>query len=116
VTDSEHPNPPLRPLTADEFNAGAANTRAPIPIVEDEAATHVYAYGHVDKQAMADAVTALDHEACGQHQDCLTDIDDVRHTYAVTLTPADDLYGWWISWDGVEAETPGSFPITLVAR
>lgn len=38
------------------------------------------------------------------------------HKWAVTKTPADSPDGWWIHWGEVTQETPGAFPVTMVAR
>ncbi|WP_372595601.1 hypothetical protein, partial [Actinotalea sp.] len=88
-----------------------------VPIVENEDATHVYSYGHVDPQAMADAVNAWDQEMVGDFSmDWRTGADEVQHAYAVTIKGAGDPEGWWMSWRDVTAETPGAFPISLVTR
>lgn len=114
----EHPNPPLPPLTADEFNDGAGFTYRGVPIIENENATHVYAYGHVDAATMAGAVNDYDAEMVGVADETVGAYvaSEVQHTYAVTLKTPSDPDGWWISWQDVTAETPGAFPVTVVSR
>ncbi|WP_169165128.1 hypothetical protein [Cellulomonas taurus] len=109
----EHPNPPLPPLTAEEFNDGAGYTYRGVPIIENEGGDWVFAYGHVDHETFADAVSDYDAEAtlCDP-----TDPDQVEHLHAITLVGPDGPDGWFITWSGITAETPGAFPITAVTR
>lgn len=113
---NEHPNPPLPPLTAADFDAGAGYTFRGVPIIENEGGDVMYAYGHVDPVTFAGAVDDYDTEVAG----CVmgvdsepTDPEDVDHLYAVTVTGPPE---WWMSWNDVTAETPGAFPITVVTR
>jgi hypothetical protein len=110
---TEHPNPPLPPLTAEDFNDGAGYTYRGVPIIENEDGTYVYAYGHVDPETFAGAVSDYDAEVT---LDDPTDPDAVEHLYAVTILGPDGPEGWLMSWAGVHAETPGSFPVTVVSR
>ena len=112
---TEHPNPPLPPLTAEDFDSGTGYIFYGVPLIENEDATDVYAYGHVDPAVMAAAVTGYDQEMAGE-TDFLTTDDDVRHTYAVTIKTPGDSEGWWISWQDVTAAAPGAFPLTVVSR
>lgn len=108
------------PLTEQEFNDGCGHTFRGIPLCEDENGEHVYAYGHRDHATYAAAVNDLDEEN-GADPD-MTAATDVRHLYAITVKPADDPEGWWIQWatNGgtvlYTADTPGSFPLTVVSR
>ena len=114
----DHPNPPLPPLTAEEFNDGVGYTFRGVPIVGDERGDWIYAYGHVDPETMAGAVNDFDDENGNPPvvpEDRYT-VDDVQHTYAVTIKGPGDPDGWWISWHDVTAETPGSFALTVVSR
>lgn len=108
---NEHPNPPLPALTAEDFDDGSGYTFRGVPITENEDGTSVYAYGHVDPETFAGAVSDYDREVGGVDEP--TNPDAVSHLYAITIEgpPA-----WWITWKGVTAETPGSFPITVVSR
>ncbi|SFK32220.1 hypothetical protein [Cellulomonas sp. KH9] len=109
---SEHPNPPLPPLTAEDFDSGSGYTFRGLPIIEDEDGTYVYTHGHVDPETFAAAVDDYDREVAGWLDDPC-DADGVDHMYAVTLAGPPE---WWMSWNGVTAETPGAFPITVVTR
>lgn len=114
---SEHPNPPLPPLTAADFDSGSGYTFRGVPVIEDESGTHIYTYGHVAPEVMAGAVTDYDDEMAGPlGDDEHTAAEDVQHLYAVTIKTPDDPEGWWMSWREVAAETPGAFPITVVSR
>jgi hypothetical protein len=112
---TEHPNPPLPPLTAEDFDSGAGYTFRGVPIDED--GNWVYAYGHVDPATFAGAVNDYDGEVAGcLDPDDLCGADAVEHCHAITLIGPDEPDGWWITWGDVTAETPGSFPITVVSR
>ena len=115
MSTDEHPNPPLPSLTAEDFDSGAGYTFRGVPLIENEDGEAVYAYGHVDHETMAAAVTAYDHEVCGSDE-YSTDPDEVEHLYAVTLKTPADPEGWWISWRDVTTTTPGAFPVTVVSR
>lgn len=115
------PETTYRPLTAEEFNADAPEYRG-IPLVEDENADYVIAFGHVDKTAMAAAVNTYDIEDGGvDPADAVYSESDVQHLYAVTWRPADDPDGWCIRWGSpngvpVAADAPGAFAVTVVTR
>lgn len=81
-----NPLPALAPVTAEEFNECAYDSRADIPLCEDERATWVIAFGHVDKDLFVAAVNRYDDELAS----ILTDTppykaDRVWHGYAVTV-------------------------------
>jgi len=116
MSATELPDPPLAALTAEEFNDGAGYTFRGVPIIESEDADWVYAYGHVDDETMAGAVTDYDREVSGDASLECTEPDEVQHLYAVTVKAADDPDGWWINWGNIAEDTPGAFPITLVSR
>lgn len=109
---STHPNPPLAPLSAEDFKGWANHND--VDLIEDENASWVIGYGHVDKGAFAAAVNAYDAacDADAQEDDGYT-ASDVQHQYAVVIEPKPE---WWITYVDVTAETPGSFPITVVTR
>lgn len=109
------PNPPLAPLTAKEFEDGCGYSFRGVWLCEDERGDYVYAYSHVDKATMIAAVHDYDNEMAGYDIEP-HEPEDVRHVYAVTVKPADDPDGWWISWHDTTAETPGTFPLTVVNR
>lgn len=107
-----------RPLTREEFDDGCGYTHNDIPICEDEGGNWVYAYGHVDKPAMAAAVNAYDTEMGAE---AVYSHTDVEHVWAVTEQPADAPDGWFIRWGDehhtrFDADTPGAFPITIISR
>lgn len=108
---TEHPNPPLPPLTAEDFTSGSGYTFRGVPVIENEDGTHAYTYGHVDPETFAAAVSDYDREVAGEDEP--TDADSVDHRYAITTVSPPE---WWMTWKNVTAETPGAFPITVVSR
>jgi hypothetical protein len=102
------------PLTAEEFTAGAAYTIDGLPLIEDESGSWVFTYGHADPEQMAAAVNQYDVEIGGvSPADATYQATDVQQRYAVTVKPKPE---WFINWATATAETPGSFPVTVVAR
>jgi hypothetical protein len=112
----ELPDPPLPPLTREEFDDGCGYTFRGVPMVEHEDGTYIYAYGHVDPEQMVKAIAAYDWEVAGGEYEGYA-VEDVKHVHGLTLKPPSDPDGWFIAWpDDATAETPGSFPMTVVTR
>ena len=101
-------------LTREEFEAGAPEVHHGVALCEDENGNFIYAYGHRGKSVMARAINAYDKSTAGESFG--TNPGDVVHKWAVTKTPADSPDGRWIHWGEVTQETPGAFPVTMVAR
>lgn len=102
------------PLTQSEFDAGS-QTWDGVSFVEGEAGDHVFAYGHVDKEKIAAAVTAweIDLGAIVDEDDAYRPAD-VEHVYAVTTKP--DRDEWYISWAPEHQDHPNRFPVTVISR
>ena len=117
MSDIELPSPPLPPLTADDFRTGHAFHG--VDIIEDEDGDTFFTYGHVPADTFAAAVDGYDVEVAGMVMGVDTEPnepDDVTHRYAVTVASPDSAGEWQIYWGGVTAETPGSFPVTVMHR
>ena len=101
------------PLTEAEFAEGAYGPFRGIPLVEDENASYVFAWGHHDKATYAAAVNEYDYANAGGEYEY--NEAHVEHTLAVTTRPGEE---WVISWDPetVEASDQPSFPVTVVSR
>lgn len=95
------------PLTPETFGGTLC---AGIPLIEFEDGDRWCALGHVDPEQMADAVLAYEIGVHGEIAAERMDPEDVQHLYAITGDPDEES----IWWDGVTAEAPGAFPITLV--
>lgn len=104
------------PLTAEEFSDGCGYTYRGVSIVEDENATSVFAFGHIDPALYAEVVNDYDREMLGHDPEFPYAAKDVRQRWAVTLIPADESDGWYISWRDEHQESPRRFPVTLVNR
>lgn len=115
---TELPNPPLPPVTAEEFADGCGFKYRDIPVCEDENAYWVYTHGHIDRRLFADVVNDYDEELAGPiDEDDKYDFGSVEHRWAVTLRTSDDPEGWLIAWPKeVTEQTPGAFPMTVVSR
>jgi hypothetical protein len=115
------PDPPLPPLTAEEFRAGTPYVHKGIHLIEDESGEWVYAYGHEPAQRFAAAVNEYDDAAAGPSYTFPPEEQytrgDVQHRWAVTVEPADGPDGWRIDFRSSNtATTPGAFPVTVVSR
>ena len=104
------------PLTAEQFNEGAGYTFRGVPIVEDENAEYVFAYGHVDPALFAEVVNDLDRENLEHDPDEPYTADDVEHHWALTTQPADHPDGWAATWGRRPEGAWGTFPVTVVSR
>lgn len=81
-----NPLPALAPVTAEEFSDCAYDSRADIPLCEDEHATWVIAFGHIDKVQFAAAVNRYDDECAMLLSNTPPYLSDrVWHGYAVTV-------------------------------
>jgi hypothetical protein len=115
----QEPKTVYPPLTATEFAEGAGYEFRGVPIVEDEGADYVFAYGHVEKVLYAAVVNDYDAEMQGfelEDLDALYTAADVEHRWAVTTSPADGPDGWYISWADEYQEHAQRFPVTVVNR
>lgn len=118
----ELPDPPLAPLTLEEF--AAPYTFRDIPLQEDEDGLHVWSLGHHDREEFAAAVTEYDREVSGDPNVEPTGMLDVERRYAVVVWRLVDEFDdglddhdWRVRWDDIiTAETPGAFPVTVVNR
>jgi hypothetical protein len=100
------------PLTRQQFEDGCGYTYRGVSICEDENATWVYAYGHIDPAEFVKVLHDYDIETAGVDEPYAH--SDVQHRWATTTRPAPD---WWIDFPSSNtAETPGAFPVTVVAR
>lgn len=109
-------------LTREEFELGCPAYHG-VVVVEVADGDYVLAWGHVDPEVMAAAVTAYDAAmtdlAPGDGFDA-TDPDGVEHRYAVVVENPGDGCEWFLRWaDGGKfygPAEPGVLPITMVAR
>jgi hypothetical protein len=98
--------------TATDFETSwdADNT---FPFFEDEDATGVFGFGHIDKDMFATEVNRYDHLATGADEPYLA--EHVVHCWAVTTDPRGPD-GLRFSWSGVDSRTLGSWPLTRINR
>lgn len=99
----------LPPLTQDEFEI-CFHTFDGVTLVEDEDASFIAGYGHIEPAAFAQAVRTYDLELAGQQNEC--DPAEVQHVWAITLSNVDEQ--WVIAWATHEA--PNAFALTKVNR
>lgn len=98
------------PLSREEFEAGAKRSE-PFVVVESEDGD-LYAYGHIASAAFAASVRSFDSGRDVSNYDA----DRGEHSerrWAICTIPADPPDGWWITWHGVDQDTPNAIPITI---
>jgi hypothetical protein len=105
-------------MTAEEFGGSVrAGVRLLVLEAEDESEV-LAAWGHVDRGAM-EAAERERWKVWGWTDAALEGmpslVERVEHVWAVQSgrQHVDDGGNWVINWQGVTAETPGAFPITL---
>lgn len=107
------PDPIPLPLTEAEFLAGCWNDEHRIMETEDGV---LIGWGHQHPQAFADQVRAYGVEAGGLDvSEAGIEPNDVQHRWAITVdNERADV--WFTFGELITAETPGSFPVTVVFR
>ena len=93
-----------------------------LPFFEDEDGNGLYGYGHQNVVDFIQAVYAYDKYMEGIHFDPVESsysTDSVQHLYGVAFSREIDGVveeDWRFYWDDVTAETPHSFPVTVLSR
>jgi hypothetical protein len=74
----------------------------------------IVAHGHVPLRVFAKACEALaERDGCpAPTADWIAFTEDVRRVWAVHAFASDPI-DWRLHWDGVDAGTPGAFPVTI---
>lgn len=103
-------------MTAERFG-GAVRAGVRLLVMEgDDEEEVLSAWGHIDRDAM-EAAERERWKVWGWTDEALKDlpprVEGVEHVWAVETGVRDDPPVWVINWQGVTAETPGAFPITL---
>lgn len=103
-------------VTAKDFETRYDATHT-FPFFEDEGGDYICGYGHQDKAFFTRAANEYDTLCNGEPIDPPLEVESIAHLYAVMFQPAgaDEDYQQFV-WDGVTAETPGAFPLTLLSR
>jgi hypothetical protein len=103
------------PLTRAEFDDGCGYRYRGVPFIESEDGS-IFAYGHIDPALFVEVVHDFDVEMASDSEP-RHELTDVQHCWATVVLPSSDPDGWQIEWGKTStAETPGAFPVTVVAR
>lgn len=90
----------------------AENARI-LPFIETEDA-QIISYGHRDPVQFVEEVYSYDLDVAAKYAE-KHDVSEVTHTYAVQTEDSDPDGDWYIRW-GQDADTEGSFPVTIILR
>jgi hypothetical protein len=100
------------PWTAADFGSEPTLPGGTIPFVSlGEDGEYFAAWGHVDKATFAAEATAYARSPEWGGDPTIT-AEDVRHRWVVAVHDED---GSGLQWDGVTAETPGAFTVSVVS-
>lgn len=88
------------------------------PFFEDEDGSYLFGYGHQDKAEFARLVAQYDISNGVDPEDADYTENDVSHLYAVAYHPVGrpEDEEWRFTWDEVDKDSEGAFPLTVLSR